>query len=151
MNDLILSLEEVNKQKYESLQLKFETYQRNVATYIEVKESNRNTISIVFDASDSNQSMINESIIKLYLSKVYKLTQDKIQVLSTNNFVKEAISKNGRIRKQDDEVVMTKILVEIVEDRERLEAKQATIKADINDGSSLLFDLMPSYMCYNLG
>lgn len=46
---------------------------------------------------------------------------------------------------------MTKILLEIVEEREKLEAKSAALRADINDGSSLLFDLLPSYVCFNLG
>jgi len=46
---------------------------------------------------------------------------------------------------------MTKILLEVVEEREKLEAKSASLRADINDGSSLLFDLMPSYVCFNLG
>jgi hypothetical protein len=44
---------------------------------------------------------------------------------------------------------MTKILIEIVEDK--IDSKTAQIKADINDGSSLLYDLLPSYICFNLG
>ena len=57
----------------------------------------------------------------------------------------------SKVKKIPDEVIMTKILIEIVEEREKLEAKSAALRADINDGSSLLFDLLPSYVCFNLG
>jgi hypothetical protein len=55
------------------------------------------------------------------------------------------------VRKEQDSIVMTKVTIEIIEERSQLEAKFAQLRADVNDGSSLLFDLMPSYICFNLG
>lgn len=46
---------------------------------------------------------------------------------------------------------MTKILIEIVEQADKLEASSAQLRSQINDGSSLLYDLIPSYLCFNLG
>ncbi len=121
-------------------------------TYVEIRESNRNTISLVFDPTESNQQMINESILKLYLSKIYRIPVEKFRLLSTQNFVKELANQPlNKVKRQPEEIVMTKILIEIVEEREMLESKSASLRADINDGSSLLFDLMPSYVCFNLG
>lgn len=53
---------------------KLDVWQANVTTYIEVKESCRNTISIVFEKDDANLQMVNnEHIIKLYFSKLFQL------------------------------------------------------------------------------
>lgn len=53
---------------------KLEAWQSNVMTYIGVKESCRNTISIVFEKDEVNLQMVNnEHIIKLYVSKIFKL------------------------------------------------------------------------------
>jgi hypothetical protein len=50
-----------------------------------------------------------------------------------------------------EQIALTKVLIEIVQETEKLEKQQADVKASINDGSSLLFDILPSYMCFNLG
>lgn len=99
--------------------------------------------------------MINESILKLYLAKIYQIPGEKFRMLSTHSFVREMeqlqVHGQQKVKKQADELVMTKILMEIVEEGDRLEAKNAQLRASVNDGSSLLFDLMPSYMSFNLG
>ena len=136
------------------LQAKFEAYQTNVSSYIQIKESNKNTISLVFDPNEANPSMLSESILKLYLQKVYRLPQDKFRLLSSRNIVKEVLKpfkETQKVKKAAEEVVMAKILIEIVDDGESLESKSAQLRADINDGSSLLFDLLPAYVSFNLG
>ena len=69
--------------------------------------------------------MINESIITLYMSKVYALPKDKIKVLSATNFSKEATQDPKDLRKQAEHIALTKILVEIVQETEKLEKQQA--------------------------
>ena len=137
------------------LQARFEAYQTNVSSYIQIKESNKNTISLVFDPNEANPSMLSESILKLYLQKVYRLPQDKFRLLSSRNIVKEVMKPTSgatsKVKKAVEEVVMAKILIEIVDDGESLESKSAQLRADINDGSSLLFDLLPAYVSFNLG
>jgi len=94
--------------------------------------------------------MINENILKLYLSKIYQIEPQMFRLLSSQNFCKVSL-QDSKVKKQKDELVMTKILMEVVEPKDKLEAKSAQLRADINDGSSLLYDLMPSYVCFNLG
>jgi hypothetical protein len=48
-------------------------------------------------------------------------------------------------------VVLTKVVIEVVADRDVLRQKQAQLRGEVNDGSSLLFDLLPSYVSFNLG
>lgn len=95
--------------------------------------------------------MINESILTLYMSKVYNLPKEKLKVLSSTNFTKNIDHDSKSLRKEVEQIVLTKILIEIVQETDKLEKKQAGIQASINDGSNLLFDIMPSYMCFNLG
>lgn len=103
---------------------KLEAWQANVMTYIEVKESCRNTVSIVFERNEANLQMIsNEHIIKLYFSKIFMLAQEKIVVLSTDAFVRE--ETGSKVRRQEDTIMMTKITIEIIEERNLLEAKFA--------------------------
>jgi hypothetical protein len=47
--------------------------------------------------------------------------------------------------------VLTKVLIEIVEQTDRLEMLSAQLRAQINDGSSLLYDLQPAFVAFNLG
>ncbi len=65
----------------------------------------------------------NEHIIKLYFSKIFMLGQDKIVVLATDSFVRE--ETGSKVKKQKDTIMMTKITIEIIEDRNLLEAKFA--------------------------
>ena len=61
--------------------------------------------------------MLNENILKLYLSKIYKIEPSNFRLLSTQNFCKESLVHQDKVKKQADELVMTKILIEIVEPR----------------------------------
>lgn len=54
LQSLIENIEEENEHKLQELTAKFDNFRDNVSQYIEIKESNRNTISIVFDANESN-------------------------------------------------------------------------------------------------
>lgn len=85
------------------------------------------------------------------MSKLYQLPKEKIKVLSSTNFSKEVSQDSKELRKQVDQIAFTKVLIEIVQETDKLEKQQANIQAAINDGSSLLFDISPSYMCFNLG
>ena len=46
---------------------------------------------------------------------------------------------------------MVKIVFEIVEDHQTIEKDILRVKTEIKDGSSLLYDLTPSYMGINFG
>ena len=47
--------------------------------------------------------------------------------------------------------MMKNLLVEVILDYAMMHSRTATVKAAIIDGSSLLYDLMPSYVGFNLG
>ena len=52
---------------------------------------------------------------------------------------------------QDVPVEMVKIVIEIIEDRANIGYDLLELKTAIRDGSSLLYDLLPSYLSLNMG
>ena len=46
---------------------------------------------------------------------------------------------------------MIKIVVEIIEDHESIRQDILEMKTEVRDGSSLLYDLLPSYLTINMG
>lgn len=68
--------------------------------------------------------MVNENILKLYLSKIYQIEPQMFRLLSSQNFCKVSL-QDSKVKKQKDELVMTKILMEVVEPKDKLEAKSA--------------------------
>jgi len=46
---------------------------------------------------------------------------------------------------------MIKIVIEIIEDKTCIKQDLLEFKTAIRDGSSLLYDLLPSYLCINMG
>ena len=54
-----------------------------------IRESNYGTISLVFEVANSNVSMVNESMIAFYLSRIFHLPKEKFRFLKTYNFCEE--------------------------------------------------------------
>ena len=72
----------------------------NVVSYIDVRESTRSTVSLVFEVNERTQQMINESILTIYMSKVYNLPKEKLKVLSSTNFTKNIDHDSKSLRKE---------------------------------------------------
>ena len=65
------------------LERKFENYKANVKEFVRIRESNHGSISLVFEAASANFSMVNESILQFYLSRIFKLPKEKFRFLQT--------------------------------------------------------------------
>ena len=55
------------------------------------------------------------------MSKLYQLPKDKIKVLSVTNYSKESAYDSKNFRKQTEQIAFSKILIEIVQETEKLE------------------------------
>ena len=55
------------------------------------------------------------------------------------------------LHKPEQPVEMLKIVVEVIEDHKFIRQDLLDLKTSIRDGSSLLYDLLPSYVCINMG
>lgn len=141
------------------LQEQFATFQENLEQFVSIRESTHGTISLVFEASDSNLSMVNEQMLGFYLAKVFELPKEKFRFLARQEIVEEAErrkaeaawEKKKTVHKPEAPVAMIKVVVEIVEDQQTIQKDLLRVKTAVRDGSSLLYDLLPSYMSINMG
>lgn len=105
----------------------------------------------MFEVTDTNASMINESIIGFYLSKAFNLPKEKFRFLTVDYFVKEGQESQVENFRKVEPISMVAYTIEIAEDRDNIKTKMLTVRAAIRDSSSLLYDLLPAYMSMNLG
>lgn len=122
----------------------------NIKTYINIRESNRCTLSLCFEATESNKGMLNESILKFYLERLYKLPTKSFRFLNIIDYVAPS-NLNQNLKRMPGELILTQMFIEIVHDWKDMQSKTAQVKQDILDGSSLLYDLQPAYVEFNLG
>ena len=85
--------------------------------YLNIREQTMGTISLVFEATESNKQMIHESMLLYYLSKCFQIPKDKFRILSKNDFVLETPDDQSPfekvVKKPPTPVAMTKICIEI--------------------------------------
>eukprot|EP00347_Sterkiella_histriomuscorum_P013376 403364949 len=129
-----------------------DNYKENVQSYINLKTSQRNIFGIALESSNSNMSMINESMLKYYLNKCLKLDKNKFRFLSTQEERYELeLAGKGVNRTQKESVLVVKLIIEIIDDQENFDQYFKMLKNQIRDGSCLLYDLDPLYISINLG
>lgn len=56
-----------------------------------------------------------------------------------------------RLCPTDPKIEMLKIVIEVLEDHTVLQKDMLALKTAIKDGSSLLYDLLPTYLSINMG
>ena len=103
--------------------------------------------------------MINESMLVFYLSRIFRLPKEKFRFLKTYNFIEEKHvldqqrqgDNSSKLHKKDMPIEMIKVIIEIIEDHSLVKHDIADLKTAIRDGSSLLYDLLPSYLSINMG
>ena len=103
--------------------------------------------------------MINESMLLFYLSRIFRLPKEKFRFLKTYNFIEEKHvldqqrqgDNSSKLHKKDMPIEMIKVIIEIIEDHSLVKHDIADLKTAIRDGSSLLYDLLPSYLSINMG
>jgi len=82
------ALENDNNEALKAVEQKFVNFQSNVSTFVHTRETNRGTFSLVFEANETNSSMINEAILGYYMSKTFSLPKEKFRFLNTEYFTK---------------------------------------------------------------
>ena len=60
-----------------------EVFKQNVKEFVRIRETTHGTISLVFEASQTNIHMINDSVLIYYLASIFHLPKDKFKVLQT--------------------------------------------------------------------
>lgn len=108
-------------------------------------------LSLVFETKESNSAFVNEAMLLAYLSKCLTLPKEKLRILSKETFVSDSAEEakpmiHGRVEPE-----MTKITVEIMQDHDAIERHILKVKTEVRDGSSLLYDLSPSYLGIKYG
>ena len=83
MHSLVQAIDDEAKENMKILERKFENYKSNVKEFVRIRESNHGSISIIFEAATANFSMVNESILQFYLSRIFKLPKEKFVLLET--------------------------------------------------------------------
>jgi hypothetical protein len=53
--------------------------------------------TLVFEADETNMSLINESMLTYYLSKTFRIAKEKFRVLTTENYVAEHVQLPGSL------------------------------------------------------
>ena len=71
IHDFVADIQYDNQNEYNELATRHTNLLENIKTYINVRESNRCSLGLFFEASEANKGMLSESIIKFYLEKVY--------------------------------------------------------------------------------
>jgi len=96
---------------------KIKTYQDNVRQYLNIREQTMGTFSLVFEATESNKQMINESILLYYLSKCFQIPKEKFRILNKSDFViitpDDENNLKNVVKKPAEPIAMTKICIEI--------------------------------------
>ena len=89
VHSLVQAMDNEAQESIQALERRFETYQSNIKEFIRIRESTHGTISLVFEAAQTNTSMINEQMLSFYLSRVFRLPKEKFRFLKTYNFFEE--------------------------------------------------------------
>lgn len=159
VHSLVQQMDNEAQEKLQAMESKFDTYQQNVKEFVRIRESTYGTISLVFEAANTNESMINESILSFYLSRIFRLPKEKLRFLKTEHFVSERrlvdqqkINESSMaLRKKEIPVDFIKVVVEVIQEHSLFRHDMYDLKLAIRDGSSLLYDLLPSYVSINMG
>lgn len=77
------------QEKLQAMETKFATFRQNVQEFVRIRESTYGTISLVFETAQTNESMINESMLQFYLSRIFNLPKEKFRFLKIDSFVAE--------------------------------------------------------------
>jgi hypothetical protein len=126
-----------------------DNYQASINEFVYLREDLRGSFTLAFDCQrldDGLLNMLNEPMLKYYLSKTFVLDKSKFRFLRSEQLF-EKKEANG-----DNKGQILKLIIEVVaEDQGKVSALFKHVKAQIKDGTSLLYDFMPLYFGMNLG
>jgi len=96
-------------------------YKENVGTYVNLKVSQRSIFGLTLEINKTNQSLINEAMIKFYLNKCLQVDKAKFRFINTEELVFTIDKQNAYLKDEhetpDEEVTVVKIFIEIVDDQ----------------------------------
>ena len=105
--------------------------------------------------------MLSEAMLSYYLSKALMISKEKLRFLSFDHFIayntqdSKSTPQTG-IKKPAEQVNMVKVNVEIIDSQSNqkycnINKILLKVKAEIRDGTSILYDLQPTNLTINLG
>lgn len=116
-----------------------------------MREDLRGSFTLAFDTGKMHggvRNLLNESMLRYYLSKSFMIDKSKFRFLRSEELVDES-DKSGDPSKKPR---ILKLIVEVVApDPSKVSQLFKNVKAQIKDGTSLLYDFMPLYFGMNLG
>jgi hypothetical protein len=115
------------------------TFKENVSTYVNLKVSQRNMFSLTLEITKDNMAMITEAMLKFYLNKSLKIDKDKFRILNIDQEQFTLPKKAGTSKAEV--VTVVKILIEIVDDQANIDQYLKSLKTQVRDGTSILYDL----------
>ncbi len=107
--------------------------------------------SLTLEITKDNQPMITKAMLRYYLNKALKIDKDKFRILSSEEQQVILAASQQRLVSNEELVTVVKVLIEIVDDQVNIDRYLKQLKTQIRDGTSLLYDLQPLYLCLNLG
>jgi hypothetical protein len=126
----------------------FDNYRASINEFVYLREDLRGSFTLAFDYEKMGQgqlNMLNESMLKYYLSKTFMLDKSKFRFLRSEELYET-------MPNQKKQTKILKLVMEVVaEDQARVSHLFKNVKAQIKDGTSLLYDFMPLYFGMNLG
>lgn len=75
--------QENNTKKLIEMQNQLQNYNKNVQSFINIRESNISMFNLIFEADETNMGLINEAILTYYLAKSFRIPKEKFKILTT--------------------------------------------------------------------
>ena len=124
VHSLVQQMDNEAQEKLQAMETKFDTFKQNVQEFVRIRESTYGTISLVFEASQTNESMVNESMLQFYLSRVFDLPKEKFRFLKIENFISEyrlnetnkENEANTSLKKKDLPIEYIKVVIEVIQE-----------------------------------
>lgn len=131
---------------------RLDNYQLTINEFVHLREDLRGSFTLAFEVETLEKAglfkILNEDMLRYYLSKTFCIDKKKFRFLRTEELY-ETVKRDGR---PDKQAKILRLIIEVIaEDQSRVQHLFKTVKGQIRDGTSLLYDFSPLYFGMNLG
>ena len=117
-----------------------------------MREDLRGSFSLTFEVEKIEKAgmhkMLTEDMLKYYLAKTFLVDKNKFRFLRSEELYETVKTPDGNEKRAK---ILRLIIEVIAENQARVSHLFKNVKAQIKDGTSLLYDFMPLYFGMNLG
>ena len=141
--------------RFKESQELLQNYQASINEFVYLREDLRGSFTLAFDCErlpGGILNMINESMLKYYLSKTFLIDKSKFRFLRSEELTDSLAHPQHPEKGSKPQQRILKLIIEVVaHDPIKVSHLFKNVKAQIKDGTSLLYDFMPLYFGMNLG